>query len=167
MRKSFGIVAMMALASSGCTTAAPPSAAPLTTLGMSQTVNGWGAGEEFDLQLRADGTAFLSVHKYGKGGRHTQRFRGAFSQKSFAQLAAQFRARKFFDLAKRYEVGATEQATTTLRAATREYSREVSSYGDESYGSAAPPNFHQLVALLHDARAKIKWRAFTTRAAKP
>jgi hypothetical protein len=134
---------------------------PLKTIGMSRTLNGWGAGQAFDLQLRADGTAFLSVHTRGAGGLKTQRSRGAFAKSRFAQIAAQMREKGFFDLQKHYSVSSTEQATTTLRVAGREYSREVSSYGD-----GAPQNFRDLVAVLGATRSEVLWRAIKPVAAK-
>lgn len=133
------------------TTATPTE---ITRISLTQTLNGWGGGEAFDLTLRSDGTATWNKHKMTfKGPVVAETFSGKIPVTRFNKLTTVLRDANFFELKHHYASGKTDQETTTLNATSNGKTWSVASYSD-----GAPPAFFTIVQAVCAERVAIRWK---------
>lgn len=128
-------------------------AAPITRISVSRTTNGWGGGEALDVTLRSNGTATWDKYKTtSKGPVIAETFNGKIPKARFDKIVVLLRDADFFALKSHYDGGRTDQARTTISAASGGKLWNVSSDGD-----GAPPAFFKIVQAMRAERDAIRW----------
>jgi hypothetical protein len=141
----------------GAEASAPPKAPdkpPVTAIMLTQTRNGWGAGEAFKLKLQSNGNAFLT-----RGKSHPQTgedmLTGTISKERFASLAKLLETEGFFTLKPDYPMSRTDQAVTSIGVQVGGEKGKTS--GVVTHGDA-PPAFNKIVGALREAKDSIPWK---------